>query len=463
MDNKQNQNLIVKMICIFFSVLKKWQIIMIIVFISAVGLDVYKTLTFQPLYENSMKVVLNQGDNTYSQLEEALSYAKTLDYIFNGQVAKDYIMEKLDVDELNMNCSITSQDNTNIVVIKVLAPTKKESYYSLKYLVEWYQNHMDQYHFTYSLNILEKTPISENTINQNSHLKNLKQGFLISFILVIFLLSLYEYFKDTIKVADDIQRKLDSRLFAKIPKERKSKVFWKKNRSAILVTSLKTSFYYRESINKLRNRFEESAKKHHYQSLMITSSLENEGKSSIAANLALALAKNNHKVLLIDGDLRKPSVNKIFDVKDNRSLNSYLNGANTWQSQVIMLPKTKLCLLCAKQNLIESEMMLSSEKMRLLLEEAKKEFDYIIVDSSPAYDLNDPLIINENVDASLLVVKQDEATTRLINETISSLVDVKNNLIGCIYNARVIDLGKQHRVYGYHYGYSRYRKTEGRG
>ena len=166
---------------------------------------------------------------------------------------------------------------------------------------------------------------------------------------------------------------------------------------------------------------------------------------------------------MIDGDLRKPSVNKIFDVKDNRSLNSYLNGANTWQSQVIMLPKTKLCLLCAKQNLIESEMMLSSEKMRLLLEEAKKEFDYIIVDSSPAYDLNDPLIINENVDASLLVVKQDEATTRLINETISSLVDVKNNLIGCIYNARVIDLGKQHRVYGYHYGYSRYRKTEGRG
>ncbi|MGN1182125.1 MAG: hypothetical protein ACI4SR_03890, partial [Faecalibacillus sp.] len=72
------------------------------------------------------------------------------------------------------------------------------------------------------------------------------------------------------------------------------------------------------------------------------------------------------------------------------------------------------------------------------------------------------LIINEIVDASLLVVRQDEATTRLINETISSLVEVKNNLIGCIYNARVIDLGKQHKVYGYHYGYSRYRKTEGR-
>lgn len=464
MDNKQNDNLIVKLTCVFLDVVNKWQIIVIITFLSMIGYDVYKTLTFQPLYGHSMQVALVQDDNTYSQLEDARAYIKTLDYILNGDVAKNYAMEKMNVKQLDMSCSVTSQDNSNVAVITVTSPTKRESYFSLQYIVEWYQNNMDRYHFTYALNVLEKPTVNENTINSNQRLSNLKMGFIGGFGLIVFILALYYYINDTVKAADDIQRKIDSRLFAKIPREKKKKMFffWQKNRKAILITSLKTSFYYRESIKKLRNRFEESAKKHHYQTLMITSSLENEGKSSIAANLALALVQNGYKVLLIDGDLRKPSLHKIFGLREQNCINRYLNSNCTWQSQIVKISKYQLSLLCAKKNIKESEALLSNEKLKILLDEAKKEYDFILIDSSPVYDLNEPLIINECVDASLVVVKQDVARVRLINECIASLNDVKNNVIGCIFNAKVTDLKKQKKIYGYQYGYGRYRRNERR-
>lgn len=463
-ENKQNQNLILKATCIFFSVISKWKMLILIAFMCGMACDFYYTFSYKPQYSASMQVALVQGENTYSQLEEARAYVKTLTYILNGQVAKDYVMEKSGIDELSMTCNISSQDETNIVNIQVLAPTKQEAYYSLKYLTKWYADNMNQYNFTYQLDVMERTPISEFPVVSNDHFSNFKKGFIISVVVLIIFIILFEYLKDTIKSPEDVQNRLDSRLFVKIPKEKKpgSKKFWRKKKSAILITSLKTSFYYRESIKKLRNRFEESAKRHNYKTLLITSSLENEGKSSLAANLALSLVKNGHKVLLIDGDMRKPSLYKIFDIKIDKSLNNYLSGNETWQSQVMLLPKNNLHLLCAAKNFDEAESLISSEKMKLLIDESKKMYDFVIVDSSPAYDINEPLIINDLVDASLLVVRQDYASSKIINETISRLVNANNNLIGCIYNARIVDIAKTKKVYGYHYGYNRYRKSQRR-
>lgn len=192
----------------------------------------------------------------------------------------------------------------------------------------------------------------------------------------------------------------------------------------------------------------------------MTSTLENEGKSSIAANLALSLAKNDHTVLLIDADIRKPSIHKIFECSNTtQNLNNYLEGNATWDQQVTYL-KENLFLMCAKQDLDNASELLGSTEMANLIKRTSQVFDYVIIDTSPTYGLNEPLELNEMVDASLLVIKQDEATVNMINETINRLVSVKNNLIGCIYNASVADFTKQRMTYGYRYGYNRYTRNE---
>lgn len=462
MDSQQNHDFMFKFTCIISSLLKKWKVLFLVMLIFGVSFDVLKTITYVPQYSSSMTAILKLEENTYMQLENARAYIKTLDYIFNGQVVKNYVKEKLNSDDLKMKCYITSVNDTNVVNIKVVSQTKKEAFYGLKHIVNWYQNNTDQYHFSYELDILEEASLNEYPININNHMNNFGKGFIISGLLSVSLLGVIYYLKDNIKMPNDIKYKVDCRLYAKIPKElkKRGKKFWKRKKEAVLITSLKTSFQYKESIKKLRTKIEESSKKHQYHSIMITSTIENEGKSSIAVNLALSLSKNDYKVLLIDADIRKPSAHKIFQMKTERSLNQYLTGNHSWESQVQYLEKYDLFVMFATQDLNQAEKLLGSEKMKQFINEASQEFDFVIVDTSPCFGLNEPIMINEFVDASLLVVKQNDATVHMINETISRLVNAKNNLIGCIYNANVIDLMKEQKVYGYRYGYNRYKRNE---
>lgn len=459
-ENKQNQVMILRLSCVISSILKKWKVIILVCLVCGMGFDVVKTLTYKPLYSTSLTATLTQENNTYSQLEETLSYIKTLNYILNGEIVDEYVIQKMDVENLQATISVSSVSNTNVVRMQVTSPSRKEAYYTLDYLVDWYHEFQDQYKFAYDLNIQDKNPMNMNPINPNSHFTNFRNGSVISGALIVVILGCIAYLRDTIKTPNDISSKIDCRLFSKVPKESKpkGKKFWVKQRKALLITSLKTSFYYKESIKKLRSRFEESAKKHDYKTLLITSSLENEGKSSIAANLAISLAQNNKKVLLIDADIRKPSMHKIFDVKSDLSLNEYLESNKDYQSQLIQYKNTSLDILCAQKDIEHAEEFMHSPRLSEMIQKARDIYDYVIIDSSPARYLNDPSVINELVDASLLVIKQDNATVEVINETIGRITNVKNNLIGCIYNASILDIVKQHKVYGYHYGYNRYTR-----
>lgn len=453
-NQKQNNNLLQKVECVIASLLKKSGILFIWILVCAIGVDVFKTLTYAPEYMSTMQAALVLEENTYSQLEQAQSYITTLDYIFNGQVVKDYIKEKMNVDNVEYTCNVSSQNQTNIVNISVTAPTKREAYYSLEYLTEWYVNNATQYHLSYQLDVLQRSQLNESPIVANGHFSNLRLGVVISFVFIL-IYAFIIYLRPTVKTPNDIERQVDCRLFARIPRERKKRGRHRKD--AILITSLKTTFAYKEAIKKLRNRIENSAEKHGYRTFMITSSIENEGKSSIAVNLALSLSQNRHKVLIIDADLRKPSLHKIFQIKTDRHINQYLEGKQSWESQIDYLEKQNLFVLCAKQDLENSEKLIQ-DKLAELIQEAKQEFDFVIIDTSPAYGINEPLIINEWVDASLLVVKQNEATLPLINETITRIVQSRNNLIGCIYNSSVADISKNQKIYGYRYGYNRYNR-----
>lgn len=455
--NRKNNFIVLHLFFILSYIMKKIGLIALCIVISGIGFDVYRTLTYKPQYMSSSSVALKASDSTYSQMEQAETYAKTLEYIFNGQVVKNDIMDKMQVSDLNMNCQIVDQGSNNIVNIQVIAPTKKESYYSLKNIIDWYQNNAAQYHLTYQMTILEDAILYENPIASNNHRRNFGLGALYCLIILLVIITCLVYFKATIKTANDVEKLLDCRLFSKIPKERKKRRI-RKRKEALLVTSLKTSFYYKEAIKKLRNRFEISSKKHSYQSIMITSTVENEGKSTIAANLAISLAQSHYKVLLIDGDIRKPSLHKIFSIKQTKNINQYFFDDVSWQSQVQYIENYHLSVLCTKQDLNLDEKILEN-KLSLLMKEAKDEFDYIIIDVSPSYGIDEPMIINAFVDASFLVVKQNEASIQMINDVINRLVQTKNNLMGCIYNGSVFEIGQNNKVYGYRYGYSRYSRN----
>ena len=424
-ENRTSRDLIMKLACMISYVLKRWKLIVLIALIGAMGFDTVRTLMYHPRYQASVSATLGSEQNTYSQLDTTQAYIRSLSYIFNGQNVQSYLQERLGNEDSTLTCSVNSVNDTNVVNISVQADTRRDAWFGLQYVLDWYRTNGDKYHFNYDLNVTQTNPISETPVSANSHVRNLMMGGIGGGVFIAAVLLLLAYFSDTIKTPAEITTRIDCRMLARLPKEHKRRGirFWKKNREALLITSLKTSFRYKEAVKKLRSRIEESSRKHGYQTIMVTSVMENEGKSSIAANLAISLAKGGHHVLMIDADIRKPSLDRILNMETEHSLNAVLSGKD-WKKEVMHSERFHMDVLCSIQDLENAEKLLSSEQMKKLLEEAKQSYEFVIVDTSPAAGLSDPLIISEHCDASLLVIRQNLAGARRINDAIDRLVTV---------------------------------------
>lgn len=453
-NNVQNENLLTIGKCIIKDILQRWILIVAVMIVFGSVFDFMKTVTYVPQYGTSMTATLSGGEDTFKNIDKVQSYVNTLDYLMNSNNAKSYVKKKMPISKTTYKAEVTLKQ-ANVVKIKVTADTKREAYFSIKYLNDWYRENTERYSFPYNITVLKESKFSTKPVNPNSHIKNFLIGGVGSGFVLSCLLGLYFFLRDTIKSEEEVENKLDTRLYAKLPFEVKKRED-ARNKKAILITSLKTSFFFRESINKLRSKVEASSDKHGYKSFMITSAYENEGKSFVAANLALALAKNGRKVVLVDADFNKPAVFKIFDLNGSKSLNKAIEGASSWRSQVVS-DRSGLDLLPCSQDSLKSEILTNSKKLDEIMKELREEYDFVIVDTSPAYLLNEPMAMNELVDATLFIVRQDYATSDVINETVKRLTYVKDNVLGVVFKNVVSEGNKGTSNYNNRYGYNKYR------
>lgn len=453
-NNVQNENLLTIVKCIIKDILQRWILIVAVMIVFGSVFDFMKTVTYVPQYGTSMTATLSGGEDTFKNIDKVQSYVNTLDYLMNSNNAKSYVKKKMPITKTTYKAEVTLKQ-ANVVKIKVTADTKREAYFSIKYLNDWYRENTERYSFPYNITVLKESKFSTKPVNPNSHIKNFLIGAVGSGFVLSCLFGLYFFLRDTIKSEEEVENKLDTRLYAKLPFEVKKRED-ARNKKAILITSLKTSFFFRESINKLRSKVEASSDKHGYKSFMITSAYENEGKSSVAANLALALAKNGRKVVLVDADFNKPTVFKIFDLDGSKSLNKAIEGTSSWRSQVVS-DRNGLDLLPCSQDTLKSEILTNSKKLDEIMKELREEYDFVIVDTCPAYLLNEPMAMNELVDATLFIVRQDYATSDVINETVKRLTYVKDNVLGVVFKNVVSEGNKGTSNYNNRYGYNKYR------
>ena len=191
--------------------------------------------------------------------------------------------------------------------------------------------------------------------------------------------------------------------------------------------------------------------------LMVTSLLENEGKSTVAVNLALAMERKHKRVLLIDCDLRKPACHAVLEQKlFGSGLKDVLQGKAPLSESVLRYKKTNLHLLLSGPGDRKTGDLLTSERMTALLEWARKNFDFVVLDLPPMNAASDAEGMAGLADACLLVVRQNMAVAPVLNKAIGSLEGQKATLLGCVLNnvyATRLSDGS-----GYGYGYSGYDK-----
>ena len=189
-----------------------------------------------------------------------------------------------------------------------------------------------------------------------------------------------------------------------------------------------------EAFRSLRASVLLSTADHPPGSLLITSTQPGEGKTTVATNLAISLAQLGQRVLLVDADLRFPSLEKLFCIRENLGLVSYLTGQEDWRTAVCPSGSPGLDLLPCGPVPPNPAELLSSKSMGAFLGSAKSEYAFVILDSSPLLMLADSRILASLVDGVLLVAKSGATPREQIRQSQSGIRSAGANLIGVVLN-----------------------------
>ncbi len=188
------------------------------------------------------------------------------------------------------------------------------------------------------------------------------------------------------------------------------------------------------------------------KTILVTSPAAGDGKSTLASNLAIAMAKAGQKTLVIDGDFRRPVQHKIFEISEEKGLSSVLAGKCTLEEAIQPRLVKGLDILSCGPEVPNPSELLNSETFAEILNGLTKQYDRIIIDSPPVGPVADSQILAAICDVALLVLRAEKSTRKHSQQARDSLLSVGGHLLGAIVN----DVSQKHGRYGYYSGYGYY-------
>ena len=248
-------------------------------------------------------------------------------------------------------------------------------------------------------------------------------------------------------------------------KKRKKETF----HNSVSLLNERIPMSYLEAVRKLRIRIMKEMETKEYHTLLVTSSIPGEGKTTLSANLAIAIAQQGKKVLLIDCDLRNPSVAGVMNEQEEHpGLGAVLKKEVPLLKALknVELPKErtnekgKLHVMFGGPADGDGAMMIGSRRMQALIRALNSKYDIIILDTAPSELLADAPLLAKYVDAALYVIRNDYTKLREIREGVESLALSGVHMMGFVFNG---DNSASKHGYGYGYGYKRYRSYGGYG
>jgi capsular exopolysaccharide synthesis family protein len=287
-----------------------------------------------------------------------------------------------------------------------------------------------------------------------------RKNFIIALILGLLLpmtgIALIDYFNDKVIDKKDVERKTKVPVIGYISHS--------ENRNEIPVEK-KTGSALAESFRAIRTVIKYFIKEDEKPVIVVTSTISSEGKTFISINLAAITAMLDKRVLLIGLDLRKPRIDKVFEIDSDNGMSTYLSGNCEFRD--VIIPTHIQNLFYAPSGPIPPNPaeLIDNDRMKIFLEEAKKEFEFIFIDTPPVAIVTDTLLLAPYVDLNLFIVRQrftPRGTLDMI-EQLKKQGELKNLaiIINDINISGYYGYGMRYGYslgYGYNYGYNLYGK-----
>lgn len=359
----------------------------------------------------------------------------------------------------------TEDGLTGFFIVTVTSTDKQYCERALDVVLEEFPGYVQSYETNVSIKTI-KRPNAPYVSNADSATTKALYGFVIGALVVAFIVFIVTVATNTVLTLDNLRREINVNILGSVPLlEKPAGLFSKKSKkpsgSLLITDSSKVSFSFVESFKSIRTKLENVKAEKGYKAFVVTSTYEDEGKTTVAVNIACSLAQKGKSVLLIDSDLRKPAVLHAVGVKsDTRyGLIPIIKGTSTYIDSIKFIKSLGIFVLPTGGVSLKSTEVLDTEKVRNVIEQARKEFDYIIIDSPPAHVVTDSLVIAPLADGIIYNVRRDYAKVSEINRTIEEIRSADIEIIGAIFT---MSAGEENSRYYRKKGYLRYGGYYGR-
>ena len=288
-------------------------------------------------------------------------------------------------------------------------------------------------------------PASEALPNKSLQTRSLIIAGLVGLGLGLVLFMLLDRLDDRVNSFTELQELFDEDVLGQIPRERKDA------KGGILPfvqpDDLRHPFVesYRNLRSSLLYMAETGTRPH---TLLVTSAVPNDGKSVTTANLAITLALGGSRVLLVDADLRKGTLNSRFNIPADTGLAEALAQNSDWRLAVKETPVANLRLLPRGGTTQRSSEYFIAPVMEKFLEESKKEYDYVLIDTAPVMAADDVTSLAPRVDGVIFVIRAEHTSARVARAALEMLYQRKARIVGLVLNSVRATMGN---YYYYHY------------
>ena len=395
----------------------------------------------------------------YLDANAASKIAASYPYVMSADQSKALLKEKYGAASLPATVSCRSESTMLILTAK--ASTAQRAYDGLHMAAEVVPEAGVGILGTFSLEVFDEAafPVSPN--NPPNFVSQAVKWALIGLAAGLALIALVSLFRKTVHNSEDLRELLSVPCLGLLPEVR-FKARTKANRS-VLLTNPKLDESYIEAMRSVRFQLNKELEHQRAKIIMVTSTIPGEGKSTISANLALALAEQGSRVTLVDCDLRKQSLKELFGIQEStRGLVELIaQQSSDLEDALTPVEGSTLRLLSGDKVAEQPQNFLASPRLQSLMNALRRYSDYIIVDTPPSGLLSDAAALSQWVDGLIYVVRQDYVARSAVLDSAGMLNSMEVRFLGCVLNQAIRSTsasgygyyGRKGYGYGYGYGY----------
>ena len=429
---------------------KWWLIVIFVVVFSASGFGIAK-LTYTEAYVSNLILNTSNKDREVDGVQAVVTTAsdaqasatiannfKTLiqrgnDFItavqanVKAQTGKTYTKEQL----RNM-INVELVADSTLINITVKSDDKELSYVVATAIQSVYPEIAKNAFPTANISVADSATKGELAADSSTLLYT-AAGFILGAALAVIIILITAKIQNKLLSTEDIKNNFNIDIIATVSDIKNKK---KGDRSRLLITDRNVGLPFIETFKLIRTKFENAKLKKGYSVFSITSSTESEGKTTCSTNIALSLAKSGKSVLLMDADLRKPAVCKTLGIslEGEKGIYDIVNGNKTFEESVKYIEKYNLYLLVSSAAVADPSETLASDAMAKIVEDARRNFDYVIIDCPPAGVVADAAIVANYTDTIVFVTAEEKVAIPQIEYALSDISTTKADIFGCIYN-----------------------------